>query len=661
MSTTSIESTTTVSSKEQEDENPFVGLRPFEAEESFLFFGRSKQTTELLQKLYTTRFIGVVGSSGCGKSSLIKAGLVPILKAGFLTNERDKWIIAKMRPAGNPLLFLAEALGVALNSSEFIRDNNNQPSDYKTSFLKEIHEKGAQGIIDILIPEFEKTPCNLLLLVDQFEELFTTRRNDADAETQMNENVIFVNILLSLSRQKVLPVYVVITMRSDYIGNCNKYYGLPEILNEGQYLVPRLNRQQLREVIELPIKLYGEKISARLLDQVLNDSDKDLDQLPVLQHALMRTHKFWIEEKKTNAIDFANYEKAGKLDKALSNHANEVYEKLDSTQKKIAELVFRSLTDVNADNDPIRRRQSLEQLTEVCNTLKNVSAQQVEEVINKFRDSDCAFLTPFIGKLKPTTIIDISHESLMRQWDKLKEWMKEEQTSGRKFKWLTESVSNNREFLRGIDLSDALIWKAKQPANEQWASRYLGNYKVVENYINNSKKSARKNKYLKNAIIGIFIIAPVALYALYHNYDKKIDNERIKEAQEFKDRLENKNQILNKSLVKLNSSLVYEEKLQDSLKTSFEEQRQMRIKQFYSDMEAERQKNENERKERILEQEAINRQEIEGLTTRLKHESFYDALYKENNQSFVYGDAVVNALIDTYKKNRNEYNNFYQA
>ncbi len=111
----------------------------------------------------------------------------------------------------------------------------------------------------------------------------------------------------------------------------------------------------------------------------------------------------------------------------------------------------------------------------------------------------------------------------------------------------------------------------------------------------------------------------------------------------------------------MNSSLVYEEKLQDSLKTSFEEQRQMRIKQFYSDMEAERQKNENERKERILEQEAINRQEIEGLTTRLKHESFYDALYKENNQSFVYGDAVVNALIDTYKKNRNEYNNFYQA
>ncbi|MEO6221139.1 MAG: hypothetical protein ABIO81_11970, partial [Ginsengibacter sp.] len=410
MSTTSIESAATASPVEQEDENPFVGLRPFEAEESYLFFGRGKQTTELLQKLYTTRFIGVVGSSGCGKSSLIKAGLIPKLKAGFLTNERDHWIIAQMRPAGNPLLFLAESLSQAFNSPEFTNNGNRQNPDHSASFLKAIHEKGVQGIIDMLLPKFEKMPCNLLLLVDQFEELFTTKRNDANTETQVNENVIFVNILLSLSRQTSLPVYVVITMRSDYIGNCNKFYGLPETLNEGQYLVPRLNRQQLSEVIELPIKLSGEKISARLLDQVLNDSDKDLDQLPVLQHALMRTHKFWTDEKNMNAIDFAQYEGAGKLEKALSNHANEVYDKLDETQKKIAELVFRSLTDVNADNVPIRRRQSLEQLTEVCMSVKNISAQQVEDVINKFRERDCAFLTPFSGKLKASTIIDISHE-----------------------------------------------------------------------------------------------------------------------------------------------------------------------------------------------------------------------------------------------------------
>ncbi|MDB5207907.1 MAG: Peptidase caspase catalytic subunit p20 [Flavisolibacter sp.] len=174
MSTTSIQSVTNAFTDEQENENPFVGLRPYEAEESYLFFGRGKQTTELLQKLFTTRFIGVVGSSGCGKSSLIKAGLIPKLKAGFLTNERDHWITASMRPAGNPLAFLSEALSTALGS-QLTGDDSTLFSESGSSFLKAIHEKGTQGITDILLPVFEKSPCNLLLLVDQFEELFTTK------------------------------------------------------------------------------------------------------------------------------------------------------------------------------------------------------------------------------------------------------------------------------------------------------------------------------------------------------------------------------------------------------------------------------------------------------------------------------------------------------
>ncbi len=197
----------------------------------------------------------------------------------------------------------------------------------------------------------------------------------------------------------------------------------------------------------------------------------------------MRTYKFWLKSKKTSPIDFADYEAAGTLENALSNHANEVYGKLTATQKKIAELIFKSLTDVNAENVPIRRRQSLEQLTKVCQAIKDITTEDVGEVINKFRNRDCAFLTPFSCKLKESTIIDISHESLMRQWDRLKKWMNEEQGSAIKFKWLSDSVNNKREYLRGIDLNDALLWEANQPANEQWASRYQGSYRVVQNYI----------------------------------------------------------------------------------------------------------------------------------------------------------------------------------
>ena len=93
--------------------NPFVGLRPFERHESMLFFGRREQTIELLEKLHDTHFVGVVGSSGCGKSSLIRAGLIPKLLAGFLVADRDRWLIATMKPGAGPIQNLASALVTA--------------------------------------------------------------------------------------------------------------------------------------------------------------------------------------------------------------------------------------------------------------------------------------------------------------------------------------------------------------------------------------------------------------------------------------------------------------------------------------------------------------------------------------------------------------------
>ncbi|HVF81197.1 MAG TPA: hypothetical protein VM884_04665, partial [Flavisolibacter sp.] len=577
-------------------------------------------------------------------------------KAGVLTNERDHWITASMRPAGNPLAFLAESLTAALGSSQFIGDEYRLVTQSGPYFSKAIYEKGTQGIVDILLPVFEKSPCNLLLLVDQFEELFTTQRTGADAETQQNENVLFVNILLSLSRQKNLPVYVVITMRSDYIGNCNKFYGLPETLNEGQYLVPRLNRQQLNEVIELPVKLSGEKISARLLDQILNDSDKDLDQLPVLQHALMRTYKFWLQGNDGGVIDFEDYNAAGKLDNALSNHANEVYEKLDDTQKSIAELVFRSLTDVNAENVPIRRRQSLAQLTEVCRSIKNSSMQQVEAVINKFRDRDCSFLTPFSGKLKESTIIDISHESLMRQWDRLIGWMADEQSSGRKFKWLTESVNNRREPLRGIDLKDALAWKLKQPANEEWASRYGGNYAAVETYIDHSKRKEKASKYSRNAIVAIFIIAPLIVFGLINQKERK----RLSEKAAMTDSLDHANRKLDKKVIELDSNISRLKQTQQALDSTTKKEKETAAQKAKAELQAAVSRIESERKQREQEQKDKMTKEVADLTRRLKQESFYLALYNKN-ESFDNGDIVVNALTTAYTKNKSDYNKFYQA
>src|SRR4030095_8536135 len=148
----------------QKNTNPFVGLRPFESDESLLFFGRQEQTLELLQRLHQHHFVAVVGSSGSGKSSLIRAGLIPSLKGGYLVDDRDRWMITIMKPGQSPLYNLADAM---LNQLKPGTDISSI-----TSLLKRIKEEGVDAVLDIIKPLWKKQNTNFFLLVDQFEELF---------------------------------------------------------------------------------------------------------------------------------------------------------------------------------------------------------------------------------------------------------------------------------------------------------------------------------------------------------------------------------------------------------------------------------------------------------------------------------------------------------
>src|SRR5262245_38850399 len=147
--------------------NPFVGLRPFNSDEALLFFGRREQTIDLLQKLHRTHFVAIVGSSGCGKSSLVRAGLIPKLKAGFLVEDRDHWLIATMKPGDAPMRNLAEALlnatSIGVPPSDGGARNQDLPPESGTPI---------DAIIERLEHTLDHSDANLLLLVDQFEEIF---------------------------------------------------------------------------------------------------------------------------------------------------------------------------------------------------------------------------------------------------------------------------------------------------------------------------------------------------------------------------------------------------------------------------------------------------------------------------------------------------------
>jgi hypothetical protein len=440
--------------------NPFVGLRPFNSGEALLFFGRDAQTVELLRRLHRGHFIAVVGSSGCGKSSLVRAGLIPKLRAGFLTEDRDRWLVAVMKPGGAPLRNLAAALIEAIPTGGDVED-----------CAEAILVGGAQAVIEQLSPSLANSEANLLLLVDQFEEIFRFGVESGKPE-QRAEAEDFVSIMLALAEQRRLPIYVVMTMRSDFLGDCDHFHGLPEAMNRGQYLVPRLTRQQRQQAIEGPIRLFGASISPRLLDRALNDVGDKSDQLPVMQHALMRTWEEWQFEKAhggSSEVDIQHYEAVGGIKNALSKDAEAALTGMSEEDLKISERVFQSLTDTDARGRRIRRPARMSEIEAIVSDKRH----KIPGIIGRFISGGRSFLT-LTNDDDP--LIDISHESLIRQWERMSEWLKIEAESRDMYRRVVDAAHTYRKhrqkrglLWRGAQLQLGLNWKKEREPNRQWA------------------------------------------------------------------------------------------------------------------------------------------------------------------------------------------------
>jgi hypothetical protein len=410
--------------------NPFPGLRPFEVDESELFFGRDDYVYELLRLLRRNRFLAVVGSSGCGKSSVVRAGLIASLRDGFLVEDEGEWRIAIMRPGGKPIMELAktlcheDALGPLLEQGE--------------ETLALVHatlRRGASGILEVTREASLPSAAKLLILVDQFEELF--RFMQSATRGALDEAQAFVKLLLEAAEQRDLPVYVVLTMRSEFLGLCAPLPGLADAINQGLYLLPSMTRDQLRRAIEEPITAHEGTISNRLVNRLLNDLGANIDQLPILQHALMRLWSIWLSDRQYGPIDLEQYQRIGLLESSLSQHAEEAFAELDERQRAIAESLFRQIIDTTPDNQTIRRPSTLAALCQRA----QASQTEVVAVLDKFRQEGRSFLMPpGDTPLTSDTIIDISHESLIRQWIRLRQWAEAEAQATEVYRRLQESA-----------------------------------------------------------------------------------------------------------------------------------------------------------------------------------------------------------------------------
>ena len=488
--------------------DPFPGLRPFEFKESNLFFGRDGQVEKLILKLGETRFLAVVGTSGSGKSSLVRAGLLPALVSGMMPNAGSKWRLAVMRPGNDPIGNLAHELG----QREAFGSTDPEKQAIQIALNDASLRRGSRGLLEVArqnaLPETE----NLLVVVDQFEELFrfiqeASRKTKEETERYENEAAAFVKLLLEARHQREANIYVGLTMRSDFLGDCAKFWELPEAINESQYLIPRLTRDQLCEVITGPVALGGGQITPRLLNQLLNDIVDDQYQLPVLQHLLMRV---WNEAKEKrlkvagdkphrevhdgDALDLCCYEAVGGMAEALSRHAEEAYLDLpDERHRQVAARTFKTLTEKGADNREIRRPATINQ---IC-AITRAAEAEVKLVVGMFREPGRSFLMPDASEpLEPDSLIDISHESLIRGWTELKKWVDQEAESVHEYRRLCDAASLHLQgeggLWRGPDLQRALKWRTENQPNKEWGERYYPGFETAIAFLEASEKERDK-------------------------------------------------------------------------------------------------------------------------------------------------------------------------
>jgi energy-coupling factor transporter ATP-binding protein EcfA2 len=516
-------------------DSPFPGLRPFELHEDAIFFGRHEQVNEMLQRLETERLLTVVGASGCGKSSLVRAGLLPALQEGFLFGAGSDWRFVILKPGDNPYRALATALCEALPE---VRPDDPEMG---SSFVQAILLSGDKGLVRIINDAGLPPGSNVLVLVDQFEELFrfrsVARRESQDtAEVlrakyeERNRANAFVNLILetvgrryckrsvaelsggdqATSEMRCGPaIFFILTIRSEFLGHCDAFLNLPQAISKSQFLTPRMTREQIRDAVVRPLDLFGATAQPALVNRILNDVGSDPDSLPLMQHALLRTWERAKERWKQQPVEGAqrielgsmDYEEVGGFTGAIRVHADEAYTELGSDSQggkhyqRVAEQLFRLLSYQTNEGVVVRNPIRIAEAAAAA----AVSADEIAYVAKVFGQKGRNFITfsTYGQRLRPDTTLDISHEALIRNWDRLKVWLKAEAESAENYLWLEKAARRWEEkkggLFHGADLRTALSWEKREKPSQRWAARYSEDYALAMGFL---RKSERRRRYM---------------------------------------------------------------------------------------------------------------------------------------------------------------------
>jgi energy-coupling factor transporter ATP-binding protein EcfA2 len=367
-------------------DSPYPGLRAFGPHERDIFFGRDDQISDLVAKLLARHFLIVTGASGCGKSSLVRTGLLNALQAHETAPGERSWDFIEFRPGTAPLWELADGLRRAVHERlDGVRDLDpgwaQQQLDLRAHLLRDGYE-GLRRALTAGVYGGEPLLANgrqVLLLADQFEEIFRYGQRLADdlrARAFMEEAAALVRILLGpvgvrrnyAAGQGRAPdavdeaIHVIVTMRTEYLDRCGEFDGLLAAINDSFAIAASLEGLNLTRAIVGPADRRGGAISSKLVDRLFDDAEGiTFDRLPLLQHVLMRCWRLASDREGRPRMALEDYHDTRPLTKgkALTKHADEAFTDVEARgEGRLAEIMFRELTDRwwLDSNHPHRRR-----------------------------------------------------------------------------------------------------------------------------------------------------------------------------------------------------------------------------------------------------------------------------------------------------------------
>jgi WD40 repeat protein/DNA-binding winged helix-turn-helix (wHTH) protein len=509
--------------------SPFRSLTVFEEEDAWLFFGREAGTADLVNRVSRSAVVAVVGNSGSGKSSLLRAGLIPALREGRRVapngsngiHVQECWRIAVFRPSAAPFDYLAEVLPGQLAPELSVKE--------QAEFIAECRAKLPAGgdslrnAISALVLAANHNPAQaghsrVLLVVDQFEELFTVTHNVAIRDRYID------SLLAAACLDGAVQVHLVLSLRADFFGHCLDHAALSTQLEASLFTLSAMKTEQMRETIEKRLQLAGGRAEPGLIDSLLEDVGAEPGNLALLEHAL---GQLW-EQCGGPGCTFTNfaYREMGRLRGALGRHADAVLESLDKEQKHLAQKIFLELVHLGEGAQDTRRRVAKSEL------LALGEAAQVEEPLARLASSRLIAM----GREGEETFVEVSHEALIREWPALRAWLaenREDLSLERRLEQAAEEWhSLNRDtgaLLQGARLIHAEEWLARRDndtsdllrryvlASVEARTDVMRREREAElRELRRQKETARRLRWFSYALGILLLVAASSAWFAYH-------------------------------------------------------------------------------------------------------------------------------------------------